>query len=130
MRFNETVVNDAGAIKTIQELMQAQIALRTGSTAQQIADEISRCYGATPYRGWLRPVDGDVYVLDAYKGVHNGRVSNFDGVTLVAGDFTGDPGATIWSPGQVMDLTSLTLGSLVIYTVAETKIALDGLICE
>jgi hypothetical protein len=129
-RFNGVVTIGAGAIKTVQELIQEAIEDRTYATAQIQADEISRWYGATPLKGVLQPVDGDIYVVDAYKGVLNGKVTNAkDGVTLIAADFTGDPAADIWAPGQVKDLQSVYLGGQVVYAVAETNIYIDA-VCE
>lgn len=113
----------AGGIKTLQEIIQDAITARTYATAQAKADEVSRWCGAIGAQGSLRPVDGELLIMDAARGVLNGRVSNYDGHTMIAGDFTNTGSSFV--PGQVKDLRGVALGSLLVYAVADTYIDLD-----
>lgn len=143
-KFNSRVYMAAGAIKTIQQLVQEAIAARSyysttgqeGAEAVAVispereADEVARWNCATVYKGFFRPVDGTILLMDGYKGVWNGVVTNaHDGITLAEADFdTAAPGqATAWIPGQAKDLEGVYLGGQVAYAAANTYIDLDNL---
>jgi hypothetical protein len=120
MAYTGDVKLAANAIKTLYELIYDSILLRTyGNTTQrqQAADrvtyEVKRLY--------LTPRVNDVFMIDSYGGVRNGRVvAGADGITLAAANFTGSTNGGLGDK-LVKDVRyfidgPVNLGTLVLYS--------------
>jgi hypothetical protein len=87
--FNGNLEIENGAFKTLGELIRAAVGNRTGISAAAVAAEQSRWRCAVIGEGFLRPADGDLYSIDAFKGVVSGVAVQAD---WNAADFTKSPG--------------------------------------
>jgi len=129
--FNDNCNLVGGVPATVQELIAAAITARTYSAvpatdATRKADEISRWRATNCARLIIRPIDGDILMVDAYKSVINGVVTQSG---WAAGDFTtGEPVAvtqnkTLQSPGLG---NTIGLGDKVLFAAVNTIINIEA----
>lgn len=92
-RFNGSAVLPDDTPLTAQQLIQAAIEARTYPSAKQKSDAKRRWTSVVSGGGFFRP-QGNVYTIDAYKGVRNGIVINdeSDDPIWIEADFTASPG--------------------------------------
>ncbi len=135
MLFNGSVKITGGEFRTLQELITAAINARTysadGPTNTTLkADAVSRIKAAQSMELRLstKTGAGDVYMMDAFKGVRNGVTTQ---ASLAAGDFTAEPGG-----GEVLKATVVKqlqvgrqeLSNRLIYAAADAIIYIDAVI--
>jgi hypothetical protein len=114
----------ANTPKTGQELIAAVIAARSYATAQQQNEAARRWRAAVKCEGYIEP-QGNVYMMDSYRNVHNG-VAATTGWTL-PDDFNAEPGGGVVLQGGVSRHFKFTtsLGGRVFYAAADTVIYFD-----
>jgi hypothetical protein len=125
MFFQGSVKILAGTFKTYQELIVAAITARAYVSAQAKLDDISRVKAQAVCEVFTNP-QGDIYVMNAWKGVVNGVATQS---AWAAGDFTAEPGGgEKLSQGKFNPANMgqrFELSSRIIYAVGDTVIYLD-----
>jgi hypothetical protein len=127
--FNGSVKIIGGEFRTYQELIDAALAARTysadGDEDTAIKTRFRNAFNATVAAEVFTNPQGEIYTMDAFKGVRNGVT---DQAAWDAGDFTAEPGGgEKVSQGKLNPgvFARFQLGNRVIYAEDDTVIYLD-----